>query len=107
MVVMPTSPVDDEPTEVFGAYWLQDVPGATADDRARKLAAIQQALPQDLEIWNHQIYLDPPGLATSEGAGFRKLRRWTSKFYPEQAISPRYQAEPSGDERIRPARSLE
>jgi 3-ketosteroid 9alpha-monooxygenase subunit A len=105
IVLISTTPVDDEHTEVFGTYWLQDVPGATADDRARKLAAIQQALPQDLQIWNHQIYLDPPGLATSEGAGFRKLRRWTSKFYPEQAISAGHRAEPSGDQHIRSART--
>jgi 3-ketosteroid 9alpha-monooxygenase subunit A len=71
----------------------------------RKLAVIQPAMPQDLEIWKHQIYLDPPGLATSEGAGFLKLRRWTSRFYPEQAISAGHRAEPSGDQRIRSARS--
>lgn len=33
-------------------------------------------------VWEHQIYLGPPGLATSEAAGFRKLRRWATQFYP-------------------------
>lgn len=83
VMLISTTPVDDETTEVFGTYWLQDLPGAAAGDRRRRLDEIMRALPEDLDIWNHQIYLDPPGLATSEGAGFRKLRRWTGRFYPE------------------------
>jgi hypothetical protein len=84
-VLISTTPVDDETTEVFGTYWLQDIPGSTPEDRTRRLNEIKQALPQDLDIWDHQIYLEPPALATSEAAGFRRLRRWTSKFYPDAA----------------------
>ncbi|SHN18952.1 hypothetical protein SAMN05443668_103536 [Cryptosporangium aurantiacum] len=83
MVLIATTPVDDESTEVFGTYWLEDAPGQRSADRTRRLEEIKRALPQDLEIWNHQIYLDPPALATSEGAGFRRLRRWASSFYPD------------------------
>ena len=36
----------------------------------------------DLNIWQHQRYTDPPALATSEGKGFRALRRWATQFYP-------------------------
>jgi len=36
-------------------------------------------------------FLGTPGLATSEAAGFRALRRWASGFYPE----PQAAAEPA------------
>jgi len=85
VVLISTTPVDDDTTEMFGTYWLEDDPDSTPADRERRLAEIKVALPQDLEIWNHQIYLDPPALATSEGAGFRRLRRWTARFYPDAA----------------------
>jgi 3-ketosteroid 9alpha-monooxygenase subunit A len=83
VICISTTPVDDQTTEMFGTYWLENQPGGTPEDRVRRLDLIKNALPEDLEIWNHQIYLDPPGLATSEGAGFRKMRRWTRKFYPD------------------------
>lgn len=88
VVLISTTPVDDDRTEVFGTYWLEDLPGGTAEDRARRLHEIEVALPQDLEIWNHQIYLDPPALATSEGAGFRAIRRWSDSFYPDSSPAP-------------------
>ena len=44
-------------------------PPPAVDLDTAKLDEIMRALPEDLDIWNHQIYLDPPGLATSEGAG--------------------------------------
>ncbi|HVV74419.1 MAG TPA: Rieske 2Fe-2S domain-containing protein [Mycobacteriales bacterium] len=82
VVCIATTPVDDETSEMFGTYWLEDSPGPSEVTRASRLDSIRGALPQDIVIWDNQIWLDPPGLATSEGAGFRKLRRWTSKFYP-------------------------
>jgi hypothetical protein len=44
------------------------------------------ALPDDIAIWEHQIYLDPPGLTTSEAAGFKQLRTWARSFYPAPAV---------------------
>lgn len=85
IILIATTPIDDEKTDMFGTYWLESRPEATPADRQRRLDEIKQALPQDIEIWNHQIYLEPPGLATEEGAPFRRLRRWTHNFYPEHA----------------------
>lgn len=82
VVLIATTPVDDHTTDMFGTYWLEHRPGTTSAQRADRLAAITAALPQDIEIWNHQIYLEPPGLATEEASGFRRLRRWTDNFYP-------------------------
>ena len=36
----------------------------------------------NVAIWNNQIFLDPPVLATEEGSGFRRIRRWARQFYP-------------------------
>ena len=30
VVLIATTPVDDDRTEIFGTYWLEDVPGGTA-----------------------------------------------------------------------------
>jgi nitrite reductase/ring-hydroxylating ferredoxin subunit len=84
-----TTPVDDERTEIFATYWI-DHSEADADPGhyERRLAEAQSALPDDINIWHHQKYLEPPGLATSEAAGFRKLRRWAASFYPaSQAVA--------------------
>ncbi len=40
-------------------------------------------LKADIAIWEHQRYTEPPGLATAEAAGFRDIRQWARRFYPE------------------------
>lgn len=42
---------------------------------------------QDIEIWAHQRYSDPPALATSEYEGFTAIRAWATQFYPEAFAS--------------------
>ena len=39
-------------------------------------------------IWNNQRYLEHPALGKSEVPGFKKLRKWTSKFYPMRRWAP-------------------
>jgi phenylpropionate dioxygenase-like ring-hydroxylating dioxygenase large terminal subunit len=72
-----TTPVDDGRTEIFATYWIDRDSG----DHERRLAEAKLALPDDIRIWNHQIYLDPPALATEEARGFRAIRRWATQFY--------------------------
>jgi hypothetical protein len=36
---------------------------------------------QDIEIWQHQRYSDPPALAADEYAGFTAIRKWAKQFY--------------------------
>jgi len=38
---------------------------------------------QDIEIWQHQRYSDPPALATAEYEGFTAIRNWAKQFYPD------------------------
>jgi 3-ketosteroid 9alpha-monooxygenase subunit A len=38
---------------------------------------------QDIHIWSHQRYSDPPALTGAEFQGFSALRRWAQQFYPD------------------------
>ncbi|MGV0654431.1 Rieske 2Fe-2S domain-containing protein [Mycolicibacterium thermoresistibile] len=73
------TPVDDTHSDIFAGYWISD----HTDAFAERLAAAKRALPDDIRIWQHQRYLDQPGLAPSEAAGFKELRAWARSFYPD------------------------
>jgi 3-ketosteroid 9alpha-monooxygenase subunit A len=95
-----TTPVDDDRTEIFATYWIDEPEeGADPENYERRLEQAKAALPDDINIWNHQKYLDPPGLATSEAAGFSKLRRWVRRFYPDANPAPVLERAGSRDER--------
>lgn len=78
-----TTPVEDGKTEIFATYWIDRTEGDAEDGSyQRRLDQAKAALPDDILIWNHQIFLDPPALATEEGRGFRSIRRWAKQFFP-------------------------
>lgn len=65
------------PTEHVG-----DVTRAAA--RAQEFGAeVIRQFRQDIHIWAHQRYSDPPALTSSESRGFRSIREWAMKFYPD------------------------
>ena len=80
VITINITPVEDGRSEIFATYWI-DRSGDEATYR-RRLDEAKLALPDDIRIWNHQIFLDPPALATEEGRGFRRMRRWARQFYP-------------------------
>jgi len=51
-------------------------------DRPNKARRIR-VWPNDISIWVHQRFEDPPALASVEGGAFRDLRSWARRFYPE------------------------
>jgi hypothetical protein len=74
---------EDGRTEIFATYWIDRAEGDLDDGRyQRRLDEAKLALPDDIAIWDNQIFLDPPVLATEEGSGFRRIRRWARQFYP-------------------------
>lgn len=84
IVTINITPVEDGKTEIFATYWIDRLEGDLEDGTfQRRLKETESALPDDIEIWNHQIFLDPPALATEEGRGFRRMRRWARSFYPD------------------------
>ncbi len=38
---------------------------------------------QDVHIWCHQRYSDPPALSSAEFEGFTAIRNWARQFYPD------------------------
>ncbi|OYD69543.1 Rieske-like 2Fe-2S protein [Rhodococcus sp. OK302] len=76
------TPIDDKKSVVRFSAWAS----READDdqmlAKRRRSAISQ-LKADVAIWEHQRYTEPPGLATAEAAGFREIRQWARRFYPE------------------------
>jgi 3-ketosteroid 9alpha-monooxygenase subunit A len=82
------TPVDDTTSDIFAGYWISAEETGEPGSVEVRLESAKLALPDDIRIWEHQLYLEPPALATSEAAGFRALRRWASRFYPESATQP-------------------
>ena len=77
------TPVDDERSIVRFSAWASKEDG---QDDARVTKRQRNAIGQleaDIAIWEHQRYTEPPGLATAEAAGFRDIRQWARRFYPE------------------------
>jgi len=83
LILLATTPVDNITSELFQTVWLEELPGddAAAVLQSRREAATAQ-LPNDIEIWQHQRFEDPPALATREGRAYTDLRLWARQFYP-------------------------
>jgi hypothetical protein len=59
-----------------------DSPKAEAKARDFGHEIIRQ-FTQDIHIWAHQRYSDPPALAGAEQQGFTAIRNWAKQFYPD------------------------
>jgi phenylpropionate dioxygenase-like ring-hydroxylating dioxygenase large terminal subunit len=82
VIAICATPVDDTTSDIFSTYWIDEASG----NYEERLKIAQAALPDDIAIWDHQIYLDPPGLTASEAAGFTQLRNWADGFYPDSVV---------------------
>ncbi len=83
------TPVDESTSDVRFMVHIGRTPGKDserAETKAREfgLEVIRQ-FEQDVEIWRHQRYSDPPALATAEHEGFTAIRTWAKQFYPRRA----------------------
>jgi 3-ketosteroid 9alpha-monooxygenase subunit A len=81
--VTAVTPVDDELSVLRFSAWASKEDG---EDAPRVTKRQRNAIGQfnaDVAIWEHQRYIEPPGLATAEAAGFRDIRAWARRFYPE------------------------
>jgi 3-ketosteroid 9alpha-monooxygenase subunit A len=88
VIAINTTPVDDGCTELFASYWIDRHDGDLDDGSyLRRLNEAKSAVPDDLNIWNHQRYLEAPALATDEAPGFARVRRWAGQFYPAAAAA--------------------
>jgi 3-ketosteroid 9alpha-monooxygenase subunit A len=80
------TPVDDKVCTLRSTVWLPKRDAADGEqvpaDLEPRMGMANRQVERDLNIWAHQIYLDPPALATMEAQGYRTIREWTKRFYP-------------------------
>jgi 3-ketosteroid 9alpha-monooxygenase subunit A len=81
------TPVDDRTSDVRFMVYIgrragDDSPKAEAKARDFGDEIIRQ-FTQDIHIWQHQRYSDPPALAGAEQQGFTAIRNWAKQFYPD------------------------
>lgn len=81
------TPVDERTCDVRFMVYIGRTP-ARDDERAAAKARgfgdeVIRQFAQDIHIWSHQRYSDPPALATAEYEGFTAIRKWAMQFYPD------------------------
>ena len=81
------TPVDECTSDVRFIVYIGRTPGkepVRAEAKAQEFGReVIRQFEQDVEIWQHQRYSDPPALATSEYEGFTAIRKWAKQFYPD------------------------
>jgi hypothetical protein len=81
------TPVDDNTSDVRFTVYIGRVPGKDsprAETRAQEFGQeVIRQFKQDIYIWSHQRYSDPPALSSSEFEGFTAIREWARQFYPD------------------------
>ncbi len=82
IILLATTPIDDETSELFQTVWLEEAPGDEEPGQFRqRIHDATFQLPRDIEIWENQRYVDSPAWAAGEVRGFTALRRWAATFY--------------------------
>ncbi|MGV0791669.1 Rieske 2Fe-2S domain-containing protein [Mycolicibacterium sp. XJ1819] len=81
------TPVDEGTSDVRFMVYIGRRPGddsPRAEAKAREFGQeVIRQFAQDVQIWQHQRYSDPPALAAAEHAGFTAIRNWAKRFYPD------------------------
>jgi 3-ketosteroid 9alpha-monooxygenase subunit A len=81
------TPVDESTSDVRFMVYIGRTPGKDperAESRAREFGQeVIRQFEQDIHIWSHQRYSDPPALAPDEYEGFTAIRKWAKQFYPD------------------------
>ncbi len=81
------TPVDDRTSDVRFSVYIGRTPTSDPEKSERKAQGFAQEIirqfTQDVHIWQHQRYSDPPALSSSEFEGFTAIRTWAKQFYPD------------------------
>jgi 3-ketosteroid 9alpha-monooxygenase subunit A len=81
------TPVDEFTSDVRFMVYIGRKPAkdpARAELRAQEFGReVIRQFEQDVHIWQHQRYSDPPALAPDEYRGFTAIRQWAKQFYPD------------------------
>ncbi len=81
------TPVDESTSDVRFMVYIGRSPGKDTPRAEAKAAEFGEEVirqfAQDIHIWQHQRYSDPPALSSAESAGFTAIRNWAKQFYPD------------------------
>jgi nitrite reductase/ring-hydroxylating ferredoxin subunit len=81
------TPVDDRTSDVRFMVYIGRTPGKDSPRHEQKAVdfgnEVIRQFAQDVHIWSHQRYSDPPALSMSEYEGFTAIRKWAMQFYPD------------------------
>jgi phenylpropionate dioxygenase-like ring-hydroxylating dioxygenase large terminal subunit len=81
------TPVDESTSDVRFMVYIGRRPSSNPERAERKAQEFGQEVirqfEQDVHIWSHQRYSDPPALSSSEFEGFTAIRNWAKQFYPD------------------------
>ena len=84
IILLSTTPVDDESSEMFQTVWLERAEGDDEPGRLEeRMHHATHQLPHDIEIWENQRYVQRPAWTRSEIDGFRAIRLWAASFYAD------------------------
>lgn len=82
------TPVDDRTCDVRFMVYIGRTPGRDDEKTAARAQLfgdeVIRQFTQDIHIWSHQRYSDPPALASAEYEGFTAIRKWAAQFYPPE-----------------------
>jgi 3-ketosteroid 9alpha-monooxygenase subunit A len=82
VIVLSTTPVDLETSEMFQTVWLEVDDGDGEPGRLEhRMHHATHQLPRDIEIWENQRYVERPAWAANEVRGFTAIRKWATHFY--------------------------
>lgn len=81
--VISVTPVNAHESTLRQTLFVEKIPGESDDQRSARINAIESVFPEDLAIWQHQRFIEPPSLQTQEAKLFRTMRRWVRTFYPK------------------------
>ncbi len=81
------TPVDERTCDVRFMVYIGRVAGKDSPKAQARAAEfgneVIRQFCQDVHIWSHQRYSDPPALANAEQEGFTAIRNWALQFYPD------------------------
>lgn len=81
--VISVTPLDAQHSILRQTIYLERLDDETDDTRTARLNAVASVFPEDLHIWRHQRFIQPPSLQTAEATLFRALRDWARTFEPK------------------------
>ncbi len=93
------TPVDDRTSDVRFMVYIGRRPGddsPKAEAKAHEFGEeIIRQFTQDVHIWQHQRYSDPPALAGAEMQGFTAIRKWATSSIPTASAAAPPTCEPN------------